>query len=91
MKSNEIKWLEKVWIAEIEDRLPFQSKAAIMKRMEADNLVCQMSVKMGGRFPVTVNGWQLTHLGRFFYCDWATQQPDELDTTPSPTSKTAVE
>ena len=60
--------LEKVFAAEIEARLPFQSKAKIYREMESDGLVAPMERKFGGQFPVTVTGWQLTHAGRFIYC-----------------------
>lgn len=60
--------LEKVWAAEITDRLPFQSRAAIYAKLHDDGLVAPMEQKFGGRFAVTVKGWQLTHVGRFLYC-----------------------
>lgn len=64
----ELAALEKVFAAEIEDRLPFQSRAAIFSRLSDGGLVEPMERKFGGRFPVTVTGWQLTHAGRFLYC-----------------------
>lgn len=62
--------LEKVFAAEIEDRLPFQSKAAIYRQLCEDGLIESMERKLGGdRFgPITVTGYQLTHAGRFLYC-----------------------
>ena len=73
-KSDEIKWMEKVFAAEIENRLPFQTKAAIMERMEAGGLVEPMKVRMSG---CTVEGWQLTHRGRIQYCEWASANTTE--------------
>jgi hypothetical protein len=65
---TELEALEKVWIAEVSNQLPFQSRAAIYKRLEAHNLVERMEVTLPGRLPVVVNGWQLTHAGRLYYC-----------------------
>lgn len=69
--SAELKWLEKVFAAEIEGRM-FQSKAAIMKRLEAAGYV-EAGVETippdrSCPFPVTIRGWNLTHLGRLTYC-----------------------
>ena len=63
-----IKALGRVFAAEINDRLPFQSKARIYQELCDEELVVPMERKFGGRFPVTVRGWQLTHLGRLTYC-----------------------
>lgn len=60
--------LEKVLAAEIEDRLPYQSRSLIYVQLEKDGLVEEMSRTFPGRFSVTVNGWQLTHAGRLLYC-----------------------
>lgn len=66
--------LEKVFAAEIEDRLPFQSKVAIYRRLHNNGLIQPMERTFGGRFPVTVTGWQLTHAGRFLYCSSCTEE-----------------
>lgn len=65
-----IKALELVFAAEIEARLPFQSKAKVFAEMEADGLVAPMKRVFGAgeRFPVTVTGWRLTDAGRILYC-----------------------
>lgn len=60
--------LERVFAAEINDRLPFQSRALIYLDLSDDGLVAPMERTFGGRFPVTVKGWQLTHAGRLLYC-----------------------
>lgn len=65
---TKIKALEKVFAAEIDDRLPFQSKAAIFQRLCDEGLIEPMERTFGGRFAVTVKGWQLTHAGRIMYC-----------------------
>lgn len=66
--KSTIKALERVFAAEIEDRLPFQSKAKIFQRLCEDGLLAPMERKFGGRFPITVRGYELTHAGRFLYC-----------------------
>ena len=68
--AKTIKALEKVWAAEIENRLPFQSKAAIYKKLCDDGLVEPMERHFGGdRFgAIIVKGYQLTHAGRLIYC-----------------------
>lgn len=58
--------LEKVFAAEVEWRLPFQSKAAIYKRLTEQGLVQTMEVNMSG---ATVRGYQLTNAGRYMYCE----------------------
>lgn len=60
--------LEKVFAAEIEGRLPFQSKAKIYQDLCEEGMLAPMQETSGGRFAVTVSGYQLTHAGRFFYC-----------------------
>jgi hypothetical protein len=68
-KSASIKALEKVWIAETEGRLPFQSRAAIYRRLECHGLVrFDGETISGGSLPVRVEGWYLTHSGRLLYC-----------------------
>jgi hypothetical protein len=62
--------LERVWTAEIEGRLPLQSKATVFKQLEADGLVTFGKERLGAdRFgAIEVEGWYLTHAGRFAYC-----------------------
>lgn len=65
---TKLKALEKVFAAEVEDRLPFQSTAAIFKKLCDEGLVAPFERKFGGRVQVTVAGWQLTNAGRLMYC-----------------------
>lgn len=62
---NTIDALEKVFAAEVEGRLPFQSKAAIYKRLTEQGLLQIMLLDIKG---VIVRGYQLTHAGRYMYC-----------------------
>jgi hypothetical protein len=69
MTKAEMGALEKVFAAEIDGRLPFQSKAKIFRRLCDDGYLQTMESKFGGdRFAITVTGYQLTHLGRLTYC-----------------------
>lgn len=61
--------LERIFAAEIEGRLPFQSKALLYLDLCEQGLVEPMEHTFGGRFPVSVKGWQLTHAGRITYCN----------------------
>ena len=61
--------LEKVFAAEIENRLPFQSKAKVYTTMEGYGWVQRMARKFGKPpFLATVVGWALTDEGRYLYC-----------------------
>lgn len=65
MKKCHHKALEKIFAAEIEGRLPLQSKAAVFKELEILGYAKNDSEKWGN---VTVSGWYLTQLGRLAYC-----------------------
>lgn len=70
MTKSEIIALEKVFAAEINGRLPFQSKAKIFGRLCDDGYIEPVSRNFGSdRFAVSVAGYQLTHLGRMTYCE----------------------
>jgi hypothetical protein len=62
--------LEKVFAAEIENRLPFQSKARVFQQLADDGLIEPMKREFApDRFgAIVVTGWQLTHAGRLLYC-----------------------
>jgi hypothetical protein len=66
----EMKMLERAFAAEIEDRLPFQSRSDIAHRLAKEGYLQPMTIEhQADRFgPITVKGWQLTHLGRLTYC-----------------------
>ena len=72
--------LEKVFAAEVEGRLPFQSRAKVYSSLCDDGLLEPMTMVLGGqsdRFPVTMSGYQLTHAGRITYCESCRDEPDE--------------
>lgn len=49
----------------------------LVSAMLADGLIEKASELLGGRFPVRIDGYILTHKGRALYCDWAGEQ--EID------------
>lgn len=62
--------LGRVFAAEVEGRLPFQSQAAIYSQLCEEGLIAPMKREFGGdRFgAITVTGYELTHAGRIIYC-----------------------
>lgn len=69
MKKAELAALEKVFAAEIENRLPFQSKAKIFRALCDEGYLEPMERNFGhDRFGITVRGYQLSHAGRLAYC-----------------------
>lgn len=65
MKKRHYKALERVFAAEIERRLPLQSKALVYEELERLGFVKLDTEQMG---IVKVSGWYLTQLGRLAYC-----------------------
>jgi len=69
MTKAELGALERVFAAEIDNRLPFQSKGKIFSRLCDDGYLEPMERNFGhNRFGVVVKGYQLTHMGRLTYC-----------------------
>jgi hypothetical protein len=61
--------LERVFSAEIEGRSPFQSKAAIYRELLTTGLLEPAQHAYGtGWSAMTVNGYVLSHAGRYLYC-----------------------
>ena len=75
MTKAELKMLERLYAAEVERRLPFQSKSKLLERMEADGLVRRSEKRMPGKFEVIVRGWELTLAGNFTYCMTCNDEP----------------
>lgn len=73
-----LKALGRVFAAEIEGRIPFQSKALIYLDLSDEGLVEPMERTFAGRFPIVIKGWQLTHVGRIVYCSSCDDEPSEL-------------
>ena len=69
LRAAELRALERVFDAEIHDRLPFQSKAKVYKDLTRDGYVETMDRRFGhGPLSVIVTGYTLTHLGCMTYC-----------------------
>lgn len=70
MTKAELSVLEKAFSAEVERRLPFQSRSEIAHRLAKEGYLQPMEITVGAgtRFPVVVKGFQLTHAGRLAYC-----------------------
>jgi hypothetical protein len=69
MTKPELKILERIFAAEISNLLPAQLKESkILLELEADGYVRRSTKVLGGRFPVTIKGWELTLLGNLAYC-----------------------
>jgi hypothetical protein len=66
----ELAALEKVFAAEIEGRLPFQSNAKIFRRLCDEGFLEPMTRQFRpDRFgAIAVSGYQLSHAGRMTYC-----------------------
>jgi len=73
MTKKEFDLLDTIYAREIESALQgfppeFQTKSKIAKKLEADGFLVQTKSIIAGRFPVVVEGYTLTHLGRMSYC-----------------------
>lgn len=68
MKKSHLKILEAAFAAEVRAALPYQSKVKAIAELAELGMIEPMERIFGGRFPVRVKGWQLTHLGRLTYC-----------------------
>ena len=66
MAKSVFNMLEKVFAAEIENRLPYQTKSKLAVEMEAFGYLVSGSERKG---IVTVSGYYLTHAGRLAYCE----------------------
>ncbi len=68
LTKKDFKLLEKLFTADMFDRLPFQSPNKHLFNLEERGLVQQMQITLPGRFPVVVKGWALTIRGHYAYC-----------------------
>ncbi len=68
MTKRWFKALEKVFAAEIDDRLPFQSNAMVYRELAQAGMVDRCERTFGSTLPVVCRGWELTHKGRLEYC-----------------------
>ena len=66
MAKSVFNMLERVFAAEVENRLPYQTKSKLAVEMEEFGYLELGSERMG---VVTVSGYYLTHAGRLAYCE----------------------
>jgi hypothetical protein len=69
LSKKDIEWLGKVFEAEINGRLPFQSKSKELPALCDKGYLAPMKRQFGrGPFAAIAEGYELTHAGRFVYC-----------------------
>ncbi len=74
MNKQELKILERAFGAEIESALDrgkcglIQTKSKLAESLCAEGYLRLSIYVLSGRFPVYVNGYELTDLGRLAYC-----------------------
>ncbi len=73
MNNRELKILEAAYEAEVSAAVRgginiYQNKSKLAQKLEKDGLLQTASTTLGGRFPVTITGYRLTHAGRLLYC-----------------------
>lgn len=72
--------LEKVFTAEIDGHIPFQSRAKVFEELYAAGYLSIEKRRFGAGWPaVTVTGYGLRHKGRIAYCDWAARTARSID------------
>lgn len=75
MNKKELAVLEKAFDAEVRDALRgegfglIQTRSKLAVELVEKGMLQKKTVKLGGRFPVTVEGYELTHAGRIAYCE----------------------
>jgi hypothetical protein len=74
LKKRDFELLGRVFQAEIQNLLPAQigKSRAVLSLLER-GYIEPYTRTLPGRFPVTVEGWALTHAGRFTYCQNCTE------------------
>lgn len=73
MTKPERKILERAHAAEVRAALTgslhlLRTRSKLAEKLARDGFLHKTTVTLGGRFPVTVSGYELTHAGRFAYC-----------------------
>ena len=69
MNARELNQLERVFLAEINGLPCYQGRSKLLPILEERGYLDQVSLNLGGRPPVIVRGWWLTHMGRIAYCE----------------------
>lgn len=73
MTKAELELLEKVFAAEVYAAFTngmhlVQTRCKVARKLEADGLLREKEIVVGGWPPITVKGYELTHAGRMAYC-----------------------
>ena len=70
MSKKELDILGRIFAAEIDGKLPCQLRdSKTLQALLEDGCVQPDEIKIGGRFPMTIRGYALTHRGRILYCE----------------------
>jgi len=76
MNRQELKILERAFECEINAALTenfgchlLQTKSKIAKKLADEGYLTFEKLVINGRFPIVIEGYALTHVGRFTYCD----------------------
>lgn len=67
MTKTELKLLERIFAREIAGGI-LQSKDKRYNALEKQGYVKPVTIILGGKFPVKIEGWALTILGHYTYC-----------------------
>lgn len=73
MSKRELAILEKAFQLEFQAGLGsvithvLQTKSKLAKDLADRGMLTECTVKLGGRFPMQIHGYELTHLGRMTY------------------------
>jgi len=73
MNKRELALLERAYSDEIESALRnrqhlMQTKQRLAEKLVDDGLLRKKTVKLGGRFPMIISGYEITDAGRYLYC-----------------------
>ena len=65
--------LERAFAAEVDGALRggpglYQTRSIEARKLAEAGYLVEETVRLGDRFPVTIRGYGLTHLGRWIYC-----------------------
>lgn len=77
MNKQQLTILERAFCAEIDAALMggpgvIQTRSKVAKELEDDGYLSTATVSLGGRIPMTITGYVLTHAGRLAYCSSTT-------------------
>ncbi len=83
MNKKSLKLLEQVFACEINSALSqdgiglFQTKNKLADQLVREGCLELKTVILPGRIPVSISGYELTHLGRLTYCSSCDDEPIE--------------